>query len=192
MVIATTVLVVLGALFIPATWQAPRTYAQVFPYMAPQAPEFDNQGRSMERKPDRNHYPENHSSVITPPKPSWEPRNHLTTPTRPQEGPRVDPTRRVSPQAPEFGSRPNRAPYGPPPPGQAAPAATAPGPPPSAAQPRLDCSRYPMLIAQARSEEEMRSQAVQYLTCLVNNGWDQNMARNHVITVIESAYRSTR
>jgi hypothetical protein len=187
------VLVVVGAVFILASWQVPPAYAQVFPYMAPQAPEFDNQGRAIDRKPTRNHYPENQSSVIAPPKSSWEQGDHSTKRTQPQVGPRFDPARRAAPPAPEFGSRADRVPYAPPPPAQAAPVATAPGPPPPAAvQPRLDCSQFPMLIAQARSEAEMRQQAIQYLTCLVRNGWDQAAAKNHVISVIESAYRATR
>jgi hypothetical protein len=186
------VLVVVGTVFVLVTSQVPLTYSQVFPYMAPQAPEFDYQGRSLERTPAGNSYPENQSSVITPPTPNWEPKNHSTKRTRPQVAPPFDPTRRASPQAPEFGARPSRVPYGPPPPGPAAPMATAPGPPPAAAPPRLDCSQYPALIAQARSEVEMRQQAIQYLTCLVKNGWDQNTAKNHVISVIETAYRSTR
>jgi len=188
----TAILVVLGALFILGTAQPSSTDAQVFPYMAPQAPEFDDRGRSTESKPARDSYPENYSSVITPPRPSWDPGNQSAKPSGPRAAPRLDPKHRVAPQAPEFGSVPNRTPYGPVRPGPAAPVATAPGPPPAAAPQRLDCSQFPMLIAQARSEAEMRAQAVQYLTCLVQSGWDQNTAKNHVSSVIESSYRLMR
>jgi len=49
-----------------------------------------------------------------------------------------------------------------------------------------------MLIAQARSEEEMRNAARQYLTCLMQNGWDMETARKHVISVIETSYTYMR
>jgi len=42
-----------------------------------------------------------------------------------------------------------------------------------------------MLIAQARSEEEMRYQARMYLTCLMHSGLSADQARKHVISTIE-------
>ncbi len=49
-----------------------------------------------------------------------------------------------------------------------------------------------MMIAKARNENEMRRMARQYLTCLMQNGWNSEQARQQVINTIETAYRYTR
>ena len=78
-----------------------------------------------------------------------------------------------------------------PPPRTPAPSAP-PQQPVTANQGRPDCSSYPMMIAQARSETEMRAVAQMYLTCLLKSGWNMEQARSHVITTIESTYRLAR
>ncbi len=57
---------------------------------------------------------------------------------------------------------------------------------------RVDCSQYPGLIANARSEAEMQITARYYLTCLLQQGWIMENARTQVIQTIEAAVRSNR
>ncbi|MGC8602447.1 MAG: hypothetical protein ACP5VS_02020 [Desulfomonilaceae bacterium] len=60
-------------------------------------------------------------------------------------------------------------------------------------QPRMvDCSQYPGLIANARSEAEMQITARYYLTCLLQQGWLMENARTQVIQTIEAVTRGNR
>ncbi|MCL5124337.1 MAG: hypothetical protein M1511_07555 [Deltaproteobacteria bacterium] len=60
-------------------------------------------------------------------------------------------------------------------------------------QPRtVDCSQYPMLIANARSQAEMQITARYYLTCLLQQGWLMENAKAQVIQTIESVTRGAR
>ncbi len=70
--------------------------------------------------------------------------------------------------------------------------ASPPGPPPGQVQQRPDCTRYTMIIAHASSQQEMREAAREYLTCLLQSGWDMETARKQVISVIETSYTYMR
>ncbi len=48
------------------------------------------------------------------------------------------------------------------------------------------------MIAQARSQAEMQMTARQFLTCLMQSGWNPDQAKQHVISVIESSSRTSR
>lgn len=182
----------LAFLLISGMFQEPGLLAQDFPYSVPQAPEFDRRGNHIESLPADNYAPRKRS------------RGHSGHPAPDNE---TD-LRSVRPYAPS-GSQPMVAPSQPypaaPSAGYAARSAPAPQPhqvqtpPPPPAQPshaasqgRPDCSQFPMMIARAGSEPEMRAAAQMYLTCLLKSGWNMERARSHVITTIESTYRLAR
>ena len=175
-------------LLISGVFQEKRSLAQDFPYSVPQAPEFDRRGNHIESEPADNYTPRPRSG-----------RNSEHNSSGNEED-----LRSVRPYAPN-GSQPMVAPPSQPaapPAGYATRPAPAPSPqqiqtppppaaqyPPAASQGRPDCSRFPMMIAQARSEAEMRGVAQMYLTCLLKSGWTMDQAKQHVITTIESTYR---
>ena len=181
----------LGFLLIIGVFQEKRSLAQDFPYSVPQAPEFDRRGNHVESEPADNYAPRTRSRR--------QAEHHLSG-----NGEDLRSVRRYAPN----GSQPMAAPPSQPavpPAGYAARPAPAPPPqqiqtppppaaqyPPAANQGRPDCSGYPMMIAQARSEAEMRGVAQMYLTCLLKSGWTIDQAKNHVIMTIETTYRAGR
>lgn len=184
-------------------------FAQDFPYSVPQAPEFDDGGNQVatpsRAAPDRATTKRQHLS-----RPSVEDegidyrsvRPYVPQDTQYQRPPRsqrqeaASPAQRYpAPQPEQYGAPQmagpmpvNPQPYGPAPVRTPATAVPAPVQP----QERPDCSVYPMIIAQSRSETEMQMAARRYLSCLMQNGWNQEQAKMHVISTIESSYRLTR
>ena len=154
---------------------------QEFPYSAPPAPEFDDLGNLM--VPGRSE----------PTAPSQTRQSYSG-----QEGPthRAPRDRSPRPYSPsDLPPRAYNAPTQPPPqeipyrtpPRQPAPSpAAAPGRPPSQMPDRPDCSRYPVIIAQARSEPEMRAAAQQFFACLLKSGWQYEAAKEYIIKTIET------
>jgi hypothetical protein len=57
---------------------------------------------------------------------------------------------------------------------------------------QLDCSHYPIKIANARTQVEMQQIARYFLTCLMQNGWSQKQATEYVINTIESTFKVGR
>jgi hypothetical protein len=180
--------------------------AQDFPYSVPQAPEFDNNGSGsanlsgqQDRPSKRPYYPQREEEKVDyrsvrpyAPQdgqyqpPAQAPRQELASPAH----------RNVAPapnnQAPsrDYGRAPvvNPEAYEPRPvrtPATARPAQPQPNE-------RPDCTMYPMIIAQSRSEQEMQMAAKRYLGCLMENGWAMEQARMHVISTIENTYKLTR
>jgi hypothetical protein len=217
-----TALAAVSLLFIWGAALIPYAVAQEFPYLAPEAPEFDTQ--SSHAVPERVQRPEMRrpGPVQSAPRPRPRRNDRPSILHRvPSNNSSAGPIGRSAPKAPTFGRRhrngphrnaprPQPGPYYAPPqrpssahpprqyPGrQPAPPVTAnrggmPGAVPGAVQQRPDCSHYPMMIAQARSEGEMRSVARQFLTCLLRSGWSMDQAKTHVISVIETSYRYIR
>ncbi len=175
--------------------------AQEFPYVAPSAPEFDGRGNLVRdaTRPSQlqtgqarvssqgNVQPDMSTSINTyavRPSPTPKP---VVAPQTPYYSGSQDlapkPRRQASyPQSPD-----NR---------QATSGSTPLASAPTQAMPeptqRQDCSHFPMLIANSRSEAEMQMTARRYLTCLIQNGWNMDQARQHVISTIESTYRLAR
>lgn len=182
----------LGFFLITGMFLEPGLLAQDFPYSVPQAPEFDRGGNYVEYAPADNYAPRKrsrHHSRHTEPgnetdlrsvRP-YAPSGPQPMVAPPQPRPAVPLAGHAARPAPE--PSPHQMQTPPPPPAQQ---------PPAAIQGRPDCSRYPMMIAQARSESEMRATAQMYLTCLLKSGWTMEQARSHVITTIESTYRLAR
>jgi hypothetical protein len=157
--------------------------AQTFPYSAPQAPEFDQNGNPMPPgrgeivQPDPQAGPQPQQNIA----PRDQPDYRAVRPYAPQEqpAPNANP-RRSKRQA-------NQGQYMPP--NRAAPASAAPPPQPQAGV-RPDCSQFPMLIARSQSEAEMQMTAKRYLACLIQNGWQPDQAKQQVIATIESTFRA--
>jgi hypothetical protein len=182
----------LGFLLITGMFRESGLLAQDFPYSVPQAPEFDRRGNHIESAPGDNYAPRKRS------------RSHSKHRSHSNET-NLSSVRPYSPNGPQPMVAPPQHYPAAPPPGYAARPAPTPSPqhtqtrhppvakhPPAATQGRPDCSRYPMMIAQARSDAEMRGAAQMYLTCLLNSGWNMEQARNHVIMTIETTYRAGR
>ncbi len=162
--------------------------AQEFPYAAPIAPEFDGNGRasSSSSAPDQ-------TQTVQPgnrlqPRQSSAPREHSDYKAVRPYAPQAPQLEEQEPQ-PKQRSRRARDHQGPPQPGGA--------PDPGMRQPpqqpqRSDCTQFPMLIARAQSETEMQMTARHYLTCLLQNGWQMDQAKQQVIATIESTYRLPR
>ena len=168
--------------------------AQDFPYMVPEAPEFDSSG-----------------SVGKAPAPSGPADQKKTFQSNPGVfKPKFETGAMIPAQVPEaplsgnenysqpLRSGPVRGPgiegqHGSPPAPQQRPVASVPqqgtG---TAARPQSDCSEFPMLIARSRSDTEMQMTARHYLTCLIQGGWTMEQARDQVIRTIETAYRPGR
>jgi hypothetical protein len=190
--------------------------AQDFPYMVPEAPEFDDRGNPLvpsdvDSSSSMRHGKRGASfqSGADRPDPDRQADYRAVRPYVPQAtGPRAA---AVAPSdRPIELSAPPQAPY-------STPVTTAPEPrapkprrsarqQPVAEQPvqqspeqapgmapgQLDCSRFPQLIAQAPNPGEMQLLAREYLTCLMRSGWTQEMATKHVIGTIQTAYKLTR
>jgi len=189
-------LLCLGILLVLGSLQEQISPAQDFPYSVPQAPEFDSEGNHIETGGADTYTPRKRSKRrLEPAAPDPEidargARPYVSDESQSETSP-------PQPSTPPAG-------YGPPPaqsspgnhrqsPGRNSHIASVPvQQPPLTTQQRPDCSRYPMMIAQARSEPEMQMAARMYLTCLLKSGWNIEQARNHVITTIESTYRIAR
>lgn len=161
--------------------------SQDFPYLAPAAPEFDNSGHQT-RGPAKSNNEQTIGPKITPLTPeairnfgfappsqdhadqdsSKPPSTKHSAPSNTQSRPSV----RQDTSKPTPGPGQNRGP---------------------AQQPRrVDCSQYPAMIANARSEAEMQITARYYLTCLLQDGWPMENARAQVIQTIEAVMRANR
>lgn len=164
-------------LMIAFAW-ASESSAQSFPYSVPKAPEFgsssgDREAREpapqLKRRSRRSRPPSSRASA------QRGPRN---TPRYPSA---AAPQNYAAQQAPAVGPTRSRA--------------TGPVPPPvqqSTTPPQqLDCSQFPILIANSKNETEMRWHARLFLTCLIKNGWNEAQAKNHVVQAIRS-YEMTR
>ncbi|MGO9122394.1 MAG: hypothetical protein ACLQPD_32870 [Desulfomonilaceae bacterium] len=176
--------------------------AQDFPYSVPQAPEFDDRGKHIEPEPADTYAPRKRSKrrsdyteqdnqtdlrTVRPYAPNG-PKSAVAPPKPRPDGPSAGYAARPARNEPgyDFQSSPPTA-YAPPP-----AASRPPQQPIAATQGRPDCSSYPMMIAQASSEAEMRATAQMYLACLLKNGWNMDQARNHVIMTIETTYGAAR
>ncbi len=198
------ILFCLGLLLLAASFQGGSVYSQDFPYAVPQAPEFDGEGNQADSQAGYPEVPRKRSKRRAE---SFSPNGQTDVRT-------VRPYVPQEPQVPAAAARPSYDPtsmpgqgYGSPParspmsttgqgygnrPTQPSPVASVAAQQPSQAQQRPDCSAYPMMIAQARSEQEMQNAARMYLTCLLQIGWSMEQARQHVITTIETTYRAGR
>jgi hypothetical protein len=179
---------------------------QDFPYLAPSAPEFDGRGNLVREaaKPSQSlsanapsktpsqtpmrieapYTPYTHNGSTSSPNTATKP---VTAPRAPGYGGSQDasprPPRQASvPPSPDY-QQATRSP---------SPSASSLPQPQSQPMQRQDCSQFPMLIANCRSEAEMQMTARRYLTCLIQNGWNMDQARQHVISTIESTYRLAR
>lgn len=172
--------------------------AQVFPYAAPRAPEFDANGDPIVQQSGNDPAPQSapttqrapaQESPVTPavaPTTSGVPMAPEVIPRRPPSRKKRARRRRAESQ-PVASRRPPAPPqeypqpYGPP------PAATAnPGQAPVQGNAVPDCSNYPMMLARAGNKREMQSIARHFLTCLLKSGWTMESARKHVISTIET------
>lgn len=168
--------------------------SQDFPYLAPVAPEFDGSGVVQTRGPSKAP-----SSFGTGPKLS------PITPEAMKNFGFAPPSNNAEEQV--VSNQPSSN-YPPPSTNGSAPSQTPPrstvrrDPSPTAGprqqngptqQPaRVDCSQYPAIIANAKSEAEMQVTARYYLTCLMQDGWPMENARAQVIQTIEAAFRANR
>ena len=174
-----------GLLVISAGIFCGDAFSQGFPYSVPQAPEFDRNGNSKE--PDRQDVqPRARQRSGQSTAPATEKRHNYREP-RPYV---PQPAHAVRPPAPRPAPPSGYAPT--PPPTTASSPPVGPPQPQPRQQQQLDCSQYPMLIANARSEQEMQMTARLYLTCLIKSGWPQDQARNHVIATIQRTYKAGR
>ena len=198
-----------GGVLALATIMASSALCQDFPYLVPEAPEFDARGNLQRSSPAPQSQQEVGPSVRTEP-PRTAPTFANPPKTQiPRENQRYRSERREAPRTPSYyGStrEPTPAAVGPAP-RQVPPQVAQPNPnqppyqqgpvgmpdPRQAAIPqRPDCSEYPTRIAYARTEGEMQTVARYYLGCLMQTGWDQETAKRHVTSVVDSWYRTTR
>ncbi len=175
-----------------------KLYAQVFPYAAPKAPEFDTNGDVVSQSYENTPAPQSARSVERAPAdesrvkpavaptrygvpmaPEVAPRRHSSRRTRDYSEPTT--TQAVASRQPAAPPQSYSQPYGPP--------SATPGPPgPAPVQGSMvpDCSNYPMMLARAGSKQELQSVARHFLTCLLQSGWNMDSARKHVISTIET------
>jgi hypothetical protein len=174
----------ISLLFMVGVLVADPASSQQFPYAVPEAPEFDSEGNHVEqgvrakkqkRRSLRRRGPRSGS-------------RYAVNNNAPQ--PRVRTRAPAAPVAPRSGVSPRPAYRRPAVPAQ--PVVSRPTPPPNQVRRRQDCSRYPMMIANSRSEAQMRMTARQYLTCLINDGWNMDQAKTQVVSTIQTAYRPLR
>jgi len=164
--------------------------AQDFPYAVPQAPEFDGTGNPMRAEPREQPYSNRKSQSYRPG--SVENAAPVNYPSD-----RSYVRQEAAPRAPEPTAAPPVSGYPAPPPRVPTQAAARPQQQPPApqrpqVQERSDCSQFPMLIARSQSDAEMQITSRRYLTCLLENGWNMDQARQQVINTIEAAYRPGR
>ena len=168
--------------------------AQDFPYMVPEAPEFDASG-AVGKAPAPSEPVEQKKTFQSNPgvfNPKFE--TGALNPTRVPEAPLssnenyAQPPRSGPVRGPAWEGQP------------VSPAAQPQRPVASVPQqgtgpvtrPQSDCSEFPMLIARSKSDTEMQMTARHYLTCLIQGGWTMEQAREQVIRTIETAYRPGR
>ncbi len=178
------VIVLSVAMVLVGTVVTQSVVAQDFPYSVPKAPEFDNRGNHLDtgstqpldsrhRRHSRRYQQQNSNSLRYGSVKPYVPKMLLQLPRA--NGRRgltsITSSRVLQQWHPEPAYQP---------------------PPPPQVQQRPDCSRYPMMIARARTEPEMQMTARLYLTCLLDSGWGMDQARQQVINTIESTYRLTR
>lgn len=201
---------VIGGVVAAATIMVCSAMCQDFPYLVPEAPEFDSRGNLMRSAPApipqqqevepsvRTEPPRAAPTFANPPKTQLPDEKHRQRAERP-EAPRTPysygSTREAAPAgvAPAPRHIPPRVAQPNPSPVPYQQGAMAPPDPRQAAIPeRPDCSEYPARIAYARSEGEMQTVARYYLGCLMQTGWDQETAKRHVTSVVDSWYRTAR
>lgn len=184
------------ALLVLTTWIVPGDYGfgQDFPYIVPEAPEFDSAG-SIE-KPSLSNGPGDQKKPFRPSPGIFKPQFEAgsVSPSQAPEAPVANDGYSSSPR-----SGPVRVPSAEVqqvPPSMAPPQKPVASAPPSGVttgmRPRTDCSEFPMMIARSRSDTEMQMTARHYLTCLMQGGWTMEQARDQVIRTIETAYRTNR
>jgi hypothetical protein len=177
----------LGALLVIALGSLQAARSQDFPYSVPQAPEFDDRGNAVDSRDADSSAPRARSRRQGSMQSADTGVDYRTVrPYAPQPGPQ-----QISvPAAPSVGPIPFRpSAQGPgPQPSESGPGA----PPPPQAQAMPDCSHFPQIIAQSRSEQDMQVAAREYLTCLLQSGWNMELAKKHVIGTIETTYRLAR
>jgi len=190
-----------GLLAALVSGQYDRAACQDFPYSVPQAPEFDGRGNYI-RTPEQGEAPSSpkrvhRQSASTEANENGESyrieRPYVPeefVPEAPAPTPRtVARTQPIPPRAPAI--PPPMQEYGPPPPQTPPPMSSVPQQGPQM-QTGPDCSQFPMLIARSQSDAEMQLTARRYLTCLLQNGWNMEQAKQHVIRTIESTYAARR
>lgn len=200
---------VCGFFFLLATMVS-SVLGQDFPYLVPEAPEFDARGNLMRSAPTPRmqepgsqtgllgQSPSSAPSFANPPKTQLPDENQRYRSER-REAPRtsyqdarshgatpaaVSPVPRPG-QPRAYEPNPNQMP-------NQQNALGAPGPGQAVNPPRPDCSEYPARLAHARTEAEMQAVARYYLGCLMQNGWNQATATTHVSTLIDTWYRYSR
>lgn len=181
-------LFICGILVLISQVLASTVSAQGFPYngpTAPVAPEFDERGNPVQPGYESPGPPKRRSNAAGSRGTGEAPADYRAVRPyvqRPSSQGRI--VAPANPQPPQYQ----------PPPGGPTPVAATPSQPMGPNQPgstfreRPDCSAYPMMIAQARSQGEMQGLAKEYLTCLIGNGWDMEQAKKQVITTIETTY----
>jgi len=201
---------ILGSVLVLATIMVSSALCQDFPYLVPEAPEFDSRGNVIRSAPaSRSQQPRAETSARTeapnsvptfanPPKTQTTGEEQRYRSER-REAPRtsyyngatreampaaVAPAPRQAP-APRSQPNPNQAPHP-----QNAVGGYGPGQPP--AQQRPDCSEYIQRITYARNEVEMQTAARYYLGCLMQTGLDQQSATRHVSSMVDSWYSANR
>jgi len=175
-------------------------FGQDFPYLAPQAPEFDVRGNLIPSSPSEtrgtNYNRQSEKNIFSNNQPLDS--NYI----KPGKAPFAAPS---APGLDNFQNQPlsdGRASNASAPPAQRNPVRqerqSSPGiqssveQGPSGGKAVSDCSLFPVMIAQARSQAEMQMTARQFLTCLMQSGWNADQAKQHVISVIESSSRASR
>lgn len=200
MIRSTTLYFLAGFLAVLMTGQYDGAACQDFPYSVPQAPEFDGRGAYI-RTPEQGESPaprrayrqapstdSNENGVSYRTERPYVPEENV--PEAPAPTPRsVARTQPLPPRAPE--AAPPMPGYGPPPSQTPPPMSSLPQQLPQI-QSGPDCSQFPMLIARSQSDAEMQFTARRYLTCLMQNGWNAEQAKQHVIKTIESTYAARR
>ena len=168
-------------------------FGQEFPYLAPQAPEFDARGNLIPSAPTESRGP-NYSR---------QSEETISSNNQPPDGNYFKPGKApfAAPSAPGLDNFQNQQSTGGRTSTASAPAvqrnpvrqdrAPSSGFPtsveqrPTGGQTVSDCSLFPAMIAQARSQAEMQMTARQFLTCLMQSGWNPDQAKQHVISVIK-------
>jgi|GEM_PF-1167205 len=199
-----------GGVLVLATIMVSSALCQDFPYLVPEAPEFDSAGNLMRsatpskaQRPRvetgaRTEAPYTAPTFANPPKTQVSGEDQRFRSER-REAPRtsyyngatreavpaaVAPAPRQAP-APRSQPNPNQVPHP-----QNAVGGYGPGQPP--AQQRPDCSEYIQRMTYARSEAEMQTAARYYLGCLMQTGLDQQSATRHVSSMVDSWYSANR
>jgi hypothetical protein len=170
-----------GMFLLLSPLQVSPSLGQIFTIEAPEAPEFDSEGNLVQDGNQGNvPAPAAVDTTRAPKAPeirqpstrSRPQRRGSRTPARAPRQARQQPARAPARTDQSQGMRPVGGP---------------PGPTASPAQAqRPDCSRYPMLIIRARSQQEMQHTARLFLTCLLESGWPMKKAKEHVVRSVKN------